>query len=103
MLPKSHSKENSGENGPGNGSRKPFWHLSGDINVAVVIALVGNMLLGTWFLAMAYSRLDQVEQWRRSVEPQGERLIRLEEKIGVLQQGVTKIESRLEQLIRPQH
>jgi hypothetical protein len=79
------------------------WHLNKGIPV---IWLIGSLLIGlaqygglVWYASQFNTRVDVVEKTVTLIAPQGERLTRLEEKVGALQASANRIESLL--MVKP--
>lgn len=71
------------------------WHLDKKVPIALIGTLTIQTMAVVWWAAGAATRLDQLERQVREAAPQAERVIRLEEKIGVVQQGIAEIKSLL--------
>src|SRR5437588_674317 len=64
-----------------------FWCL------AVMTWIVGQTFVAAWGASNLWARVDELERQARSAAPQAERIIRLEEKIGVVQEGIAEIKT----------
>lgn len=75
------------------------WSLDRKIPVPLIVSLAlmffGQTFIFAWGLSNASTRLDALERNVESAKPQAERIIRLEEKIGVVQQGINDLKSLL--------
>lgn len=67
------------------------WHLDKKVPIALIATLGVQTMAIVWWAAGAAARLDQLERQVRDAAPQAERVIRLEEKISVVQQGIGEI------------
>lgn len=71
------------------------WHLGREIPLALILTVatlfVGQTIAGAYWVAITTSRLDQLERKMEASTPQAERIIRLEEKVGWIQQGIAEI------------
>lgn len=76
-----------------------YWHVGREIPVALIITIVGAFVSQTvaavWWVAITSTRLDHLERKMEFAAPQAERIIRLEEKIGVVQQGINDLKMLL--------
>jgi hypothetical protein len=84
------------DNGP---PVESHWHLNRGIPV---VWLIGSILIGlaqfgglVWYASAFNTRVDVVEKTVALIAPQGERLTRLEEKVGALQATANRIETIL--------
>jgi tetrahydromethanopterin S-methyltransferase subunit G len=73
------------------------WHLDKKVPIALMATMGVQVIAFVWWAGAASNRLDQLERRVEAAAPQHERLIRLEEKVGIVQQGIAEIK----QLIRP--
>jgi len=73
------------------------WHLDKKVPIALIFTIVLQTVTVVWWAATTSQRLDQVERRQEASASQAERIIRLEEKIGVVQQGIGEIKT----MIRP--
>lgn len=80
-------------------SPKQHWTVDKKVPVALMVTMGVQIVAFVWWAGAASNRLDQLERRMEASAPQGERIIRLEEKIGMVQQGIVD----LKQMIRPQH
>lgn len=75
------------------------WHVGREVPVAlivtVIVLIVGQTAGAFWWSATLAARLETVERDVRNAAPQAERIIRLEEKVGVVQQGINEIKAIL--------
>ena len=67
------------------------WHLDRKVPIALIATIVIQTMAIVWWAAKTDARVDQLERWQAASLPLSERVIRLEEKIGVVQQGITEI------------
>lgn len=76
-----------------NGNR--YWHVGREIPIALIItiavAFLGQTVAAVWWVALTSSRIEQLERKMEFAAPQAERIIRLEEKLGWVQQGIAEI------------
>lgn len=82
---------------PANGNR--YWHVGREVPVALIVTIVATFVSQTiaaaWWVAVTSSRIEVVERRLDAAAPHTERIIRLEEKIGVVQQGINDIKASL--------
>lgn len=75
------------------------WHVGREVPVALIVTvtvlIVGQTAGAFWWGATLATRLEAVERDLRTAAPQAERIIRLEEKVGVVQQGINEIKAIL--------
>jgi len=75
------------------------WHVSRSIPIAWLISsfVWGGAQIGVfgWYASELNSRVDAIEKAQSQAAPQGERLTRLEEKVGSVQSGVTDLKADL--------
>ena len=67
--------------------------------VTLAVLLIGQTAVAFWWGSNQATRLEIVERQQRDSAPQAERIIRLEEKVGVVQQGVNEIKNDLKTLL----
>jgi len=71
------------------------WSVDRKIPVPLIVTLatlfLGQTIGVVWGLSNASTRLDVLERTVDGSKPQAERIIRLEEKVGVVQQGINEI------------
>jgi hypothetical protein len=67
------------------------WHIDKRIPIALIIVLVGQFTGAIWWASGATIRLENVERTAASFAPLPERLTRVEEKLGAVQEGITEI------------
>jgi hypothetical protein len=84
------------DNGP---ELSSHWHVNRGIPV---VWLVSSLVIGfaqfgglVWYASQFNTRVDIVEKTVSLIAPQGERLTRLEEKVGALQATASRIENLL--------
>lgn len=71
------------------------WHVAKEIPVAlIVVVLIQAFGFGWWGSSMS-TRVDQLERQATAASSQSERIVRLEEKIGGIQQGISEIKSMM--------
>lgn len=77
----------------GNGNR--YWHIGREVPLAMILSMavlfVGQTVAAAFWVATTSSRIEQLERRMEMAAPQTERIIRLEEKIGVVQQGINDL------------
>lgn len=71
------------------------WHLDKKVPLPMLFAIAGQTIAFAWWAATTTARLDEVERKLVANAPQGERVIRLEEKVGVVQKTVDEIKAIL--------
>lgn len=75
------------------------WSLDRKVPLALIVSItvlfVGQTAGIVWGLSSASTRLDILERNFEAAKPQAERIIRLEEKVGVVQQGINEIKTIL--------
>lgn len=75
------------------------WTLDRKIPLPLIISLsvlfIGQTALFAWGLSNAATRLDMLERNVDASKPQAERIIRLEEKVGVVQTTLNEIRALL--------
>jgi hypothetical protein len=69
------------------------WHIDKKVPIALIITLAIQTVTIVWWAATLSTRVEQLERAAVAYAPQVERVIRLEEKIGVVQQGITDIKA----------
>lgn len=69
------------------------WHLDKKVPIALMLTIFSQTILIAWWAATTSTRLDQLERKVELAQPQAERIIRLEEKLGVVQQGIQEIKA----------
>ena len=74
-----------------------FWHLDRRVPIVLVVVIAVQIVTMSWWAAALSTRVDQLERAQMSSATQAERLIRVEEKIGVLQQSITEIKNIISQ------
>lgn len=83
-------------------ARKPErWHVERKVPLALIITFAGGILaqtfaFGVW-AAVTGARLDGVEKKIEAAAPQGERLVRLEEKVSGVVTSLAEIKDMLRQ------
>ena len=81
---------------------RQHWVLDKKVPIALILTLVVQTMTIVWWAATANARLDQLERATALFGPHVERIIRVEEKVGVVQQGITEIKTLLrDQVVRP--
>lgn len=73
------------------------WHLDKKVPIALIATLIVQTMTIVWWAATASARLDQLERITTSFAPQAERIIRMDEKMGVLQQSLSEIKALIRQ------
>lgn len=73
------------------------WHLDKKVPIALIFAIIGQTVAAAWFASALSTRVDQLERQANASSPQAERIVRLEENMKAIQQGITEIKS----MIRP--
>ena len=76
-------------------ARNARWHLDRKVPLALIATIIGQTLVAAWGASNLWARVDELERQVRSAAPQAERIIRLEEKIGAVQEGVVEIKSMI--------
>lgn len=71
------------------------WHLDKRVPIALIFTIVVQTVTISWWAASTSVRLDAVERKMEAAAPQAERVIRLDEKVGVIQQSVNEIKAIL--------
>jgi Tfp pilus assembly protein PilN len=81
------------------GTNNRYWHVGREVPVALILSLVvlfvGQTVGAAWWVATTSNRIEQLERQIVLIAPQTERIIRLEEKIGVVQQGINELKMLL--------
>lgn len=77
------------------------WIIDRHIPIALLVGLAMQTIGAIWWAASTTARLDQLENQAKATAPMAERVIRLEEKIGTVQAGITEIKSLVQNLIGP--
>lgn len=77
------------------------WHLDKKVPLALIGTIVMQTIMVTWWAANASARLEAVEKKVEAAAPQAERIVRLEEKIGVVQQGINELKAMLMRPTQP--
>ena len=80
---------------------RQHWALDKRVPIALIVTLGVQTMVIVWWAATASFRLDQLEHKVEKAAPQAERIIRLEEKLGVVQQGITRIEALISRQLAP--
>ena len=76
------------------------WHLDKKVPIALIMTLAVQTVTIVWWAATASARLDQLERATAIFAPHIERVIRVEEKVGVVQQGIAEIKTILREPVR---
>lgn len=80
------------------------WHVNRGVPVALLISMtiffVTQISTTIWFAAKIDSRVDVLEKAQLAASPLAERMTRVEEKLGPLQQGINEIKTTLSQMRR---
>ena len=75
------------------------WHITRGIPLALIFTVItmflGQTVGGIWYVSHLDSRVDVLEKAQLLVQPQGERLTRLEEKVVAVQATANRIETIL--------
>lgn len=83
------------------------WIIDRHIPIALLIGLAMQTVGAIWWAASTTARIDQLESQAKANAPMAERVIRVEEKIGAIQAGISEIKVMVQNLIgpieRPQH
>lgn len=81
--------------GTGERPSNRHWTLDRKVPLPLIVSLallfIGQTGMVAWSLSNASTRLDMLERNVEASKPQAERIIRLEEKVGVVQQGINEI------------
>jgi len=72
-------------------TRNARWQLDRKVPLALIATIVGQTIVAAWGASNLWARVGELERQVRSAAPQAERIIRLEEKIGVVQDGIAEI------------
>lgn len=86
------------------------WHLDKKVPVAIIVVLIGQFLLGLWFIAKLDSKVEeqaarlarteaQVVVIDREARDFGNRMVRIEEKSSATLSLLQAIEQRLERVL----
>lgn len=67
------------------------WSLDKRVPLALIVAMVVQTVAAVWMAATAMARLDEVERKVGAAAPMADRLARLEERVGFVQQGIAEI------------
>ena len=86
----------TGDSGP-----QDRWHITRGVPVALIVTFIvtifGQTVGGSWYLAQLVNRVDVLEKAQEKaqilVQPNADRLTRLEEKVGSLQASSARIEA----------
>lgn len=71
------------------------WTLDRRVPVALMLTVAAQTMGIVWWAATAQARIDSLERGVALLAPHVERVIRVEEKLGVVQQGIVDIKSAL--------
>lgn len=77
--------------------RDEGWQLEKKIPIGFLLGLLGQTFFLGWYASSTSTRIEQLERQAALSAPQSERIVRLEEKLGSVQQGITEIKA----MIRP--
>ena len=77
------------------------WMIEKKIPLALLIAILVQSLAVVWGAAVLTTRVDNLEKKVEASAPQGERIVRLEEKIGAVQQGIAELKALLQRTPPP--
>ena len=73
------------------------WHITRGVPLALIFTIasmfIGQSCAGIWYFSHLDSRVDVLEKAQLLVQPQGERLTRLEEKVVSVQATANRIET----------
>jgi hypothetical protein len=86
------------------------WHLDKKVPVAIIVVLIGQFLLGLWFIAKLDSKVEeqasrlakteaQISNIDREARDFGNRMARIEEKSSAMLSLLQAIEQRLERVL----
>lgn len=72
------------------------WHIEKKIPLALIIAVLTQTFGIAWWGSAMSTRVEQLERRAESTASQSERIVRLEEKVGGIQQGIAEIKAILQ-------
>lgn len=75
--------------------REREWHLDKKVPLALIFTIAVQTMGIVYWAAGLNVRMDQLERQVLGYAPQSERIVRLEEKIGVVQEGISEIKQLL--------
>ena len=67
------------------------WHLDKRVPIALIVALLGNIVATSWWAATASEKLATLERRIEQSAPQADRLTRVETKLENVQDTLTDI------------
>jgi hypothetical protein len=77
------------------------WHLDKRVPLAMIFTILMQTIGLVYWAAGLNFRVEQLEKQMTQNAPQAERVIRLEEKIGVVQDGIAEIKALLRRPLQP--
>lgn len=73
--------------------RDNHWSLDKKVPLALIVAMVVQTLAAVWWAGSAAERLAALERRVEATAPMSERLAKLEERVGFVQQGIAEIKT----------
>ena len=71
------------------------WHLDKRVPLALMVTIILQTAAAVWAASSLYQRVEQLERQMTAAAPQGERLIRLEEKLSNVEVALAEIKGLL--------
>lgn len=71
------------------------WQIERKVPVALIGVVLAQTFAIAWWGSAMSTRVDQLERQAVAASSQSERIVRLEEKIGGIQQGISEIKSMM--------
>jgi len=73
------------------------WHIDKRIPVAIIVTIVMQSMAAVWFASGIAHRVENLERIQSASAPQGDRIIRLEERMTNLTEYIIEIRNILRQ------
>lgn len=81
------------------GPPRDDWHLDKRIPIAIIAAILMQSSAAIWWASAVSARMEVLEAGYKFLQPQGDRLTRVEEKIGNLNEKVVDVARDVKQLL----
>lgn len=79
------------------------WHVEKKVPVALIAVVLAQTFAIAWWGSAMTTRVELLERQATISAAQGERIVRLEEKISGIQQGISEIKAMIRPSVAPAH